>query len=115
MCTIKDSKGHTIAKIPRANGLYCTIMSKSGSKWEHANIVSEKITISQAHWKLSHMAHAAIKHAVAQGYITGIEIDPSSKPKFCEPCAKAKSAWQPFPKESQTRAEKYGEQVHWDL
>ena len=37
------------------------------------------------------------------------------KPKFCKPCAKAKSARQPFPKESHTQATKYGEQVHWDL
>ena len=26
-----------------------------------------------------------------------------------------KSACQPFPKESKSRAEKFGEQVHWDL
>ena len=28
---------------------------------------------------------------------------------------KAKSARQPFPKESKTRAESFGERVHWDL
>ena len=40
---------------------------------------------------------------------------PESKPEFCEACAKAKVAWQPFPKESETHATKYGECVHWDL
>ena len=48
-------------------------------------------------------------------YITEIELNPNSKPDFCEACAKAKSACQPFPKKSETRAEKFGEQVHWDL
>ena len=45
----------------------------------------------------------------------GIELDKDSKLDFCEACAKAKSSRQPFPKESKTRATKYGEWVHWDL
>ena len=49
------------------------------------------------------------------GFITGIDLDESSKPEFCEACAKAKSAKQLFPQESQTWAEKYGDCVHWDL
>ena len=51
----------------------------------------------------------AVAHAIANGFITGIELDTSSKPEFCEVCAKAKSARQPFLKESKTRATKYGE------
>ena len=74
-----------------------------------------KLTISEAHQKLGHIAHSAIKYTVTKGHITGIWLDPESKPKFCEVCAKAKAAWQPFPKESKTRATKYREHVHWDL
>ena len=37
------------------------------------------------------------------------------KPEFYDACAKVKAARQPFPKESKTRATKYGEHVHWDL
>jgi len=66
------------------------------------------------HRKLGHIGHVAIKHAVSSGVITGIELEPESKPEFCEACAKAKSAREPFPKESDTRAEKFGERVHWD-
>jgi hypothetical protein len=73
------------------------------------------MTISEAHRKLGHIAHTAIKHAISQGHITSIELDPDSKPEFCEPCAKVKSARQPFPKESQTRTTEFGERVHWDL
>ena len=47
--------------------------------------------------------------------IAGIELDLDSKVEFCEACAKAKLARQPFPKEPETRAEKFGERVHWDL
>jgi hypothetical protein len=52
---------------------------------------------------------------VTTGMITGIEIDPNSNEGFCEACAKAKATCKPFPKESKTRANKYGERVHWDL
>ena len=65
--------------------------------------------------KLGHISSAAIRHAVSKGFITRIALDNESKPEFCEACAKAKSVCQPFPKESQNRAEKYGDHVHWDL
>jgi hypothetical protein len=42
-------------------------------------------------------------------------LESGSKPEFREACAKAKSARQPFLKESKTRATNYGEWVHWDL
>jgi hypothetical protein len=52
---------------------------------------------------------------ISAGMVEGIELDPNSTEEFCEACAKAKSARQPYPHESSTRAEKYGERVHWDL
>ena len=114
MCTIKDPAGRTMATIPQSNGLY-QLDSLGSTSPDHANITSGKMSISEAHHKLGHIAHAAIKHAVSNRFITGIDLNLSSKPEFCEACAKAKSAHQPFPKESQTQATKYGEQVHWDL
>ena len=81
----------------------------------YASIVMVKLTISKAHWKLGHIAPSAIKYAIAKGHITGIQLDPESKPEFCKVCAKAKAAQQPFLKESETHTTKYGECVHWDL
>ena len=52
---------------------------------------------------------------ITKGHITGIQLDPESKPEFCKACAKAKAAQQPFPKESETCATIYGERIHWDL
>ena len=73
------------------------------------------MSISEAHRKLGHISYGVITHAISKGFITGIKLDKDSKPEFCEACAKAKSARQPFPKESKTRAMKYGEHIHWDL
>jgi gag-polypeptide of LTR copia-type len=110
MCKIKDPKRHTIATIPHSEGLYHIT-----NPINHANAASGRLTISKAHWKLGHILHSAIKNAVMKGYITGIKLENDLKPEFCNACAKAKSARQPFPKESQTWATKYGERVHWDL
>ena len=67
-----------------------------------ANAAVGKMSISEAHRKLGHISSAAIRHAVSKGFITGISLNKDSKLEFCDACAKAKSARQPFPKESET-------------
>jgi hypothetical protein len=114
LCTIINPKGKTIGRIPHSEGLY-RIASADAKSQGYAATASGKMSISEAHKKLGHISYGAITHAISKGLITGIELDTASKPEFCEACAKAKSARQPFPKESKTRATKYGERVHWDL
>ena len=114
-CTIINPKGLIIAKIPHYQGLYRVLASPQQPTSLSANAAVEKLTINEAHRRLGHISSAAIRHAVMKGFITGIDLDESSKPEFCEACAKAKSARQPYPQESYTRAEKYGDCVHWDL
>src|SRR5271168_2077514 len=115
LCSIKNPSGKTIATIPHTNGLYKIAATKASDVADSANMAAGKMTISEAHRKFGHIAHSAIKHAITSGFISGVELDPDSKVEFCEACAKAKSAQQPFPKESETRAEKFGDRVHWDL
>ena len=115
LCTIINPKGLTIAKIPHSQGLYRVLTSPQQPTPLSANAAVEKLTINEAHHQLGHISSAAIRHTVMKGFITGIDLDESSKPEFCEACAKAKSARQPYPQESYTRAEKYGDCVHWDL
>ena len=102
MCTIRNKNGHVIATIPHSDGLYRVVESNGPENKDSANMASEKMSISEAHRKLGHIAHAAVKHAVTKGLVTGIDLDLESKPEFCEACAKAKSARQPFPDESHT-------------
>jgi hypothetical protein len=111
---ITHPKGHIMAKIPESQGLYHLAAAKRVQR-EYANIALSKMSLMEAHHKLGHIACTAIKHMVTTGMITGIEIDPNSNEEFCEACAKAKAARKPFPKESKTRTNKYGECVHWDL
>ena len=115
MCTVKTPKGKSITTIPCKDDLYKILAVQSKTPNKSATVASEKMLISEAHRKLGHIAHSAVKHAITNGLIMGIQLDAETKPKFCEACAKAKSAWQPFPKESKTQAESFGERVHWDL
>ena len=115
MCTISDSKGCTIAKIPHSEGLYRVQAPEQPKINLIANATVVKMSINKAHCRLGHISSAAIKHAIAKGFITGIDLDESSKLDFCEACVKAKSARQLFPQESKMQADKYGEYVHWDL
>lgn len=115
MCTIKNPKAQIIAIIPNSDSLYKIATPEESNTKNTANIASGKMSISQAHKKLGHISYSAIKHVILQGFIAGIELNPESKPDFCNTCAKAKSAQQPFPKESEARAKKFGKQVHRDL
>ena len=115
MCTIRNHSRKAIATIPSSDGLDKIAAARRLNQTQTANVVSGKMLISKAHRKLGHVSCHAIKHAILNGLIAGIELDPNSKPEFCKACTKAKSARQLFPKESETRAEIFGVQVHWDL
>ena len=49
MCTIMNPKGHTIAKIPHSQGLYCVLSSPQSPTQLTANSASKKLSISEAH------------------------------------------------------------------
>ena len=92
MCTIQDSKGNTIARIPHSQGLYKVFTENKEKSSLHVNAAVGKMSISEAHRKLGHISSAVIKHAVSKGLITCICLDDNSKLDFCDACVKAKSA-----------------------
>ena len=100
MCTIKDQLAKTIATISNSNRLYKIAATKQAKKGQSANMVTRKMSISEAHRKFRHISCSAIEHTIIKAFITGITLDLNSKPEFCEPCTKAKSAQQHFPQES---------------
>jgi hypothetical protein len=110
-CTIWNPDGYIMGTIPRANRLYHLINAGKGSPMDHANVATGKMSISEAHRKLSHISHSAIWNAILTGQITRIELDMDSKLEFCKPCVKAKSARLLFLQKSDTHAEKYGERA----
>ena len=81
-----------MATLPLSNGLYQLTTRSSTSPSAHANIASAKMTIQEAHLKFGHIAHDAIKYAVAKGLILGIELDLTSNPSFVMPAPKPRLA-----------------------
>ena len=102
MCTIANPAGKVMATIPWSDGLYRLAVHESTKELDYANIATVKMSINEAHRKLGHIAHNAIKHAVASRMINSIELDLKSKVDFCEACAKSKAICHPYPKQSQT-------------
>lgn len=64
---------------------------------------------------MGHINHHDLREAVQKGVITGVELDMSSEPDFCEACIKGKAQRQSFPKKSETKYTHYGEKIVSDL
>ena len=62
-------KGQIIGTIPHSDGLYRIIAMKPPKDKDYAAAASGKMTISEAHRKLGHLAYGAIEHAISKGYI----------------------------------------------
>ena len=77
MCTIFNLKGQIIATIPHSDGLY-RIIGKHDKDRGMAAVASRKMSISEAHRKLGHLAYGAVTHAISKGYIAGIDLDTNS-------------------------------------
>ena len=114
-CTFTSKDGKVMAILPRSQGLYRAIDHPADNWVDSANLAMDKMSITEAHRKFGHMNYGSIRHMVKSNLVKGVDLDVESQPEFCDACAKAKSNVQPFPKESETRAENYGERVHWDL
>ena len=78
-----------MATLPLSNSLYRLATRSSTSSSAYVNTVSAKMTIQEAHLKFGHIAHDTIKYTVTKGLILGVDLDLTSKPKFCDACAKA--------------------------
>ena len=57
MCTIKDQSAKTIATIPNSDGLYKIAATKQAEEGQSANLVTGKMSISEAHRQLKTCHH----------------------------------------------------------
>jgi hypothetical protein len=101
MCQIlsQGPKCHIIAEIPQVEGLYSIVSSHSR---HHVNVTTQKLTVCTLHHILGHVLQTAVVEAIKKGPVTGVFLDESSKPEFCEACVKVKSAQRPFPVQNES-------------
>jgi transposase InsO family protein len=85
---------------------------------EYANFTSHKraLTWDEWHRALGHLSITSIEKLAKSGLVTGLDIDPNSKPSLsCEACIKGKSSHQKFPKEAEDHGHKSGDLTYSDL
>src|SRR3984957_18516231 len=112
-CTIKAPDRKVIAQLPLTHGLYRVVTQNTGK--QRANAVVQKLTLTEAHRVLGHISHGAVKAAVRDELITGIELDETEPAAFCDACAQAKPHRKPFPKVASSHASELGGRVVGDL
>src|SRR6202522_300616 len=117
ICEIKTSKSRVIGRIPQICGRYRVYDAKPpfSHSTHSANIATKEMSINELHKRMGHVNNDDLRRMVEKGMVTGIKLDMSSKPGFCEICVKAKAARKPFPKESITEYRTYGEKVVADV
>ena len=82
----------------------------------YVSVAWRPLSLYELHCRLGHIHYGAIKDAIQNGLVEGLEIDPNNgDEQFCEACTAGKPTTQPFLKESLTHATDFGERVHWDL
>jgi GAG-pre-integrase domain len=114
-CVIRSPKSNIIGHIPGVQGLYRVSDSLVSPRAHVASAAVKQISITELHQRMGHVNHEDLRRMVEKGMVTGINLDMTLKPEFCEACIKAKATWKPFPKESKTEYENYGDKVVSDI
>jgi transposase InsO family protein len=74
------------------------------------------LSIDQLHRKLGHVGHKYIRQLLQKGLVTGVELDESSKPTFCESCKWGKKHHKPIQRERQeSKAQAVSDEIHADI
>ena len=112
-CRIKAPTDQVIGEVPLMHGMYS--IGAGFKAGQRANTAIQKLSLTEAHRVMGHVAHNSVKNAIRSGVVTGIELDDTKDPDFCEACAKAKAHRKPFPQQATNRASELGERIHMDM
>ena len=116
VCEVRTVKDLVIGRIPQFHRLYRILHAKSTSQPIHtANTAVKQMSIDELHRRMGHINHDDLQRMVEKGMVTRIELDMTSKARFCEICIKAKATRKPFRKESKTEHKTYGDKVVADV
>ena len=118
-CTILHPDESVITKVTHTDGLYHlsanVVETINDDEYTlYANAARRPLSLFELHCCLGHIHYGAIKDAIRNGLVEGLEINPNNADEqFCEACAAGKPTTQPFPKESLTHASDFGERDLW--
>lgn len=116
--SISGPNRDTILQGKRHNRLYLLNTKAKDQPREYINFTSHKraLTWDEWHRALGHVSISSIENLAKSAIVTGLNIDPNSKPSLtCEACIKGKAAHQRFPKEAEDHGHKPGDLTYSDL
>jgi len=115
-CEIKSPgmNPKVIGIVQRGGYLYC-LGSRPTS--DTATVATTKMTMTQLHRRMGHIASRACKYMLEAGLVTGLDVDTSEDVDFCEACAQAKLTKVAILKQRTNRraAKNYGDRIHSDV
>ncbi|KIY46350.1 hypothetical protein FISHEDRAFT_10149, partial [Fistulina hepatica ATCC 64428] len=84
-----------------------------------AHVAERVVSINELHRIMAHCNHNDLRGMIDRGVVTGVTLDPDSKPEPCENCIKGKATRKSFPRISilvrHDKYSKYGDKVVMDI
>ena len=115
-CRIYSPSKILIAQIPKRGGPYRNFTFHVQHVTTYARKTKETLTIDQLHRKLGHVGHKYIRELLQKRLVTGVELDESSKPTFCESCEWGKKHRKSIQRECQEpKTKAVGDEIHADI
>jgi transposase InsO family protein len=111
---IMDRRRRVIARIPVSNGIYRVEHPGMGTS---AGSAEETVSVMDLHRRMGHIAPEAARRLMKEGLVTGVKLDEASEITECDSCEYAKMHRKAVGKEKgkDSRATKFGEEVHSDV
>ena len=124
-CLIVTAAGKSLQTVPQRNCLFAIrnanpAMSEESRMaamyYPQQSVAKAAISDVEFHRCMGHAYPLTLRKMVADGIITGMELDATAEVKFCEICQQAKQLCEPFPKaHASPPTTKYSQRVHTDV
>ena len=123
---ISISKAGKAGKVSRFNDKRCDIMNKDGTiiasgvcegSLYSLSVEEERANIAADIWhqRYGYLNHQSLRALQQKEMVIGLNLDKSSKPSFCNACAKGKSSSRKFPSSNNKRHDTLFDLVHSDV
>ena len=112
-CRILSRSCNIQAIIPRKRGLY-SLDFINGS--DLAMLSKTTVSLFEFHCRIGHVSQEYLRKMILDKRISGIDLDTTSIPQFCDVCVHAKMTRTPIPKEQAgPEATNIGDVLHTDV
>ncbi|PIL33575.1 transcription factor [Ganoderma sinense ZZ0214-1] len=115
-CHLTSPAGNLSHTIPARQGLYHIRGVEPVTTPQAPETAAATLSDLEFHCRMGHAYPPILRKMIADGAVTGVELDSTAETRFCEVCQQAKQARELFPKaRSSPPPTRYGQRVHTDV